>query len=160
MRLISARAALWQRLAYNALVGNTDDHARNHALICEQGEWRLSPVFDIVPTWRASTQLSLSLPYYRNDDGTLSSHISARELVRAAPAFGLTEHVAQTQLLQMAASVQQHWLTTLEQLGAPAHAQAPMSATLSWVQQIAQQAEALSAADMSRPAKPGRGWVR
>ena len=34
-------AALWRRLAFNALVSNTDDHARNHALVFD-GVWRLS----------------------------------------------------------------------------------------------------------------------
>jgi len=38
---------LWQRLAFNALVSNMDDHARNHALIYD-GQWRLSKAFDIV----------------------------------------------------------------------------------------------------------------
>ncbi len=30
------------RMAFNALAGNEDDHARNHAVIWEQGGWRLS----------------------------------------------------------------------------------------------------------------------
>jgi serine/threonine-protein kinase HipA len=40
---------LWQRMAYNALVGNTDDHPRNHALLHDGQTWRLSPAFDITP---------------------------------------------------------------------------------------------------------------
>lgn len=39
--------ALWQRLAFNALVANGDDHPRNHALLYD-GAWRLSSAFDIV----------------------------------------------------------------------------------------------------------------
>lgn len=38
---------LWQRLAFNALVSNGDDHARNHALVYD-GCWSLSKAFDIV----------------------------------------------------------------------------------------------------------------
>lgn len=38
---------IWQRLCFNALVSNTDDHPRNHALIYD-GQWRLSKAFDIV----------------------------------------------------------------------------------------------------------------
>ncbi len=36
----------------NIFIGNTDDHARNHALIYDTVEqvWRLSPVFDVLPT--------------------------------------------------------------------------------------------------------------
>ena len=40
-------AELWQRLVFNALVSNMDDHARNHALIYD-GQWSLSKAFDIV----------------------------------------------------------------------------------------------------------------
>lgn len=40
---------LFQRLLFNALIHNTDDHLRNHAFIGDHNGWRLSPVFDIVP---------------------------------------------------------------------------------------------------------------
>ena len=38
-------------MLFNALIGNDDDHPRNHAIIWCQAEhrWRLSPAFDIVP---------------------------------------------------------------------------------------------------------------
>lgn len=45
---------LWQRMAYNALVGNTDDHPRNHALLHDGQAWRLSPAFDITPIHQGS----------------------------------------------------------------------------------------------------------
>lgn len=42
---------LWFRMIFNILVGNDDDHPRNHAAIYVHNEkrWRLSPAFDIVP---------------------------------------------------------------------------------------------------------------
>lgn len=40
-------AELWQRLVFNALVSNTDDHARNHTVVYD-GLWSLSKAFDIV----------------------------------------------------------------------------------------------------------------
>jgi len=40
---------LWRRMAYNALVGNRDDHPRNHGLINDGSGWRLSKAFDITP---------------------------------------------------------------------------------------------------------------
>lgn len=42
---------LWFRMIFNILVGNDDDHPRNHAAIYVHDEkrWRLSPAFDIVP---------------------------------------------------------------------------------------------------------------
>ncbi len=42
---------LFRRMVFNALVSNTDDHPRNHAMLgTATGEWRLSPVFDLVPS--------------------------------------------------------------------------------------------------------------
>ena len=48
-RWISGEAAcqhdlhdLWRRIAYNALVGNRDDHPRSHGLLHDGTGWRLS----------------------------------------------------------------------------------------------------------------------
>jgi serine/threonine-protein kinase HipA len=40
---------LWQRIVYNILVSNTDDHLRNHGFILTDKGWILSPAFDINP---------------------------------------------------------------------------------------------------------------
>jgi serine/threonine-protein kinase HipA len=42
---------LFGRMIFNAVVGNDDDHPRNHAAmyIQEEARWRLSPAFDVVP---------------------------------------------------------------------------------------------------------------
>lgn len=43
---------LFRRMAFNILVGNTDDHARNHAMIYNTANrsWSLSPAYDVLPT--------------------------------------------------------------------------------------------------------------
>lgn len=40
---------LFKRMCYNALAGNSDDHPRNHAVILIRGQWRLSPMYDVLP---------------------------------------------------------------------------------------------------------------
>jgi serine/threonine-protein kinase HipA len=40
---------LWKRLVLNILVGNKDDHLRNHGFILEKSGWRLSPAYDVNP---------------------------------------------------------------------------------------------------------------
>jgi serine/threonine-protein kinase HipA len=42
---------LFGRMVFNAVVGNDDDHPRNHAVIYDinQMRWRLAPAFDVVP---------------------------------------------------------------------------------------------------------------
>jgi serine/threonine-protein kinase HipA len=42
-------AQLFKRVVFNVLVGNRDDHLRNHGFIREASGWRLSPAFDMNP---------------------------------------------------------------------------------------------------------------
>ena len=41
---------LFRRMVFNALISNTDDHPRNHALLARDVNWRLSPAYDLTPT--------------------------------------------------------------------------------------------------------------
>lgn len=56
LRRIGAPATDWQelfgRMVFNAMVGNDDDHCRNHAVYYRErdGGWRLTPAFDVVPS--------------------------------------------------------------------------------------------------------------
>lgn len=40
---------LFGRMVFNALISNTDDHPRNHALIATTAHWELSPAYDLTP---------------------------------------------------------------------------------------------------------------
>lgn len=39
---------LFARMVFNVLTGNRDDHAKNFSFLCVDGEWRLSPAYDLV----------------------------------------------------------------------------------------------------------------
>lgn len=43
-------AELWYRAMLGALVGNTDDHLRNHGFLRRGRGWVLAPCFDMNPT--------------------------------------------------------------------------------------------------------------
>jgi len=59
---------LFLRMIFNALVGNDDDHPRNHAAIWnqQQRKWRLSKAFDIVPNMVAGSPKRLAMQLSRN----------------------------------------------------------------------------------------------
>ena len=40
---------LFQRMVFNILVTNDDDHLRNHGFLLDGRGWRLSPLYDVVP---------------------------------------------------------------------------------------------------------------
>lgn len=55
LRRVSAQperdaAELFRRMCFNALISNTDDHPRNHAILAWKRGWRLSPAFDLTPS--------------------------------------------------------------------------------------------------------------
>lgn len=46
---------LFDRVVASVVLGNTDDHLRNHGFLADHGSWVLSPVFDVNPSpdlWR------------------------------------------------------------------------------------------------------------
>lgn len=42
-------AELFRRMCFNALISNTDDHPRNHAIVAKDRTWKLSPAYDLTP---------------------------------------------------------------------------------------------------------------
>ncbi|MFB9263019.1 HipA domain-containing protein [Bradyrhizobium erythrophlei] len=40
---------LFRRVCFNALISNTDDHPRNHAILAKDRAWSLSPAYDRTP---------------------------------------------------------------------------------------------------------------
>lgn len=95
--------ALWRRLAFNALVSNTDDHARNHALIRDTEGWRLSPAFDIVAA-PATGPVRLSLQIH---EGSVIA--TPESLVRSAIEMGAEREDAIEALRLMSAKILGGW---------------------------------------------------
>ncbi len=51
---------LLRRVVFNVLVGNTDDHLRNHGFLREPTGWRLAPAYDMNPNpWKRNHALRL-----------------------------------------------------------------------------------------------------
>ncbi len=101
---------LWQRMAFNALVGNTDDHPRNHAFLHDGTTWRLSPAFDITPaqqTTRDPSSVVLAMDVSAGQGRT--SCASIETLLAASVHFGVPTEAAAQWLLATAADVTNHW---------------------------------------------------
>ena len=71
---------LFRRMCFNALISNTDDHPRNHAVIAPDTDWMLSPAYDLTPSMPVSIErrdLALvcgDLGRYAHADNLLSQH--------------------------------------------------------------------------------------
>lgn len=57
------RVELFKRMVFNILVTNNDDHLRNHAFLYDSDArgWRLSPLYDVVPSPVVGTERFLNL---------------------------------------------------------------------------------------------------
>jgi serine/threonine-protein kinase HipA len=63
---------LFQRMCFNALISNTDDHPRNHAIIAKARDWKLSPAYDLTPTPHVSAE-RIELAMVCGDQGRLAN---------------------------------------------------------------------------------------
>lgn len=78
---------LFGRMIFNAMVGNDDDHCRNHAVYYRERDraWRLSPAFDVVPSTEDTPQ-RLQLQLSRG-----SREISRKAILADYRRFGFDE---------------------------------------------------------------------
>jgi len=75
---------LYRRLVFNALVGNTDDHDKNHGVVAgEDGQFRLTPAFDLTISEKLGKQNYLALGF-----GTKGGEISIENLLSECEVFG------------------------------------------------------------------------
>jgi serine/threonine-protein kinase HipA len=103
---------LFRRMAFNILVGNDDDHLRNHAFLFDQRGWRLSPLYDVVPKPRVGSEGRLVLAVGdRGREATLANALTS------AAAFGLKRDEAAALLEELRLQVSARWRTALTDAG-------------------------------------------
>ena len=71
----------FRRMVFNVLAGNQDDHAKNHSFVMDKkGTWRLSPAYDLSPTFGYGHQMSINF----KDKG-----VTEEDLLIMAERFGI-----------------------------------------------------------------------
>lgn len=94
---------LFDRIAVNIAIGNTDDHARNHAAFWDGRRLTLTPAYDIAPQARLGETASQAMAY--GTDGRRASSLPA--LVEVAHEFGVTNGADRVDAI--IAAVREHW---------------------------------------------------
>lgn len=92
---------LWRRMTFNAMVGNIDDHLRNHGFLHDQQGWRLSPAFDINPV---AIQLEKRRHALSFDGERLTP--SLKTCVELAPYFDVDKTMIDYALLKIGKSLE------------------------------------------------------
>lgn len=96
---------LFKRMTFNALISNTDDHPRNHAVIAPGSQWRLSPAYDLTPFPAVSAErrdLALTL-------GDFGRYANAANLLSQCARFMLDRDEAATIIDDLELRVRTRW---------------------------------------------------
>ena len=96
---------LFGRMCFNALISNTDDHPRNHAVIAKEKNWRLSPAYDLTPALPISIERR-DLAMICGDQGRFAN---ADNLLSQHARFLLGREQAEAILFEMESFVKSHW---------------------------------------------------
>ena len=102
---------LWRRVVFNVMVGNLDDHLRNHGFLYDHdNKWRLSPAYDLNPV--PLTEKARELTTWISEEGPDADLDLARA---AAPYFALDLVRANTIVDEVAAALDE-WQQMARQL--------------------------------------------
>ncbi len=106
-------AELFRRMCFNALISNTDDHPRNHALIAADRYWRLSPAYDLTPAPLVSTERR-DLAMECGDFGRFANR---ENLLSQCRRFHLDPDAARRIIDDMEATVRDSWYSVARAQG-------------------------------------------
>jgi serine/threonine-protein kinase HipA len=103
---------LYKRMVFNILVGNTDDHARNHAAFWDGRQLRLTPAYDICPQARNNPEANQAI--YIADQNRRSQ----LEVCRlAARHFLLRDEEARAIIDGQVAAIRDNWQAVCDEAG-------------------------------------------
>ncbi len=104
---------LFSRIVFNIVVGNTDDHARNHAAFWDGERLELTPAYDICPQARAGGEQSQAMAI--GPDGDRLSQFAT--CVRAAHHYDLSEAEARRIINHQTQVVTERWDEVADDVG-------------------------------------------
>jgi serine/threonine-protein kinase HipA len=103
--------ALLERIILNILIGNTDDHARNHAVFWDGRHVELTPAYDLCPQLRTGREANQAMDIGRAASsvvqGTRASNRST--IIAAAADYGVTPAEAANMFDRQADIIQAQW---------------------------------------------------
>lgn len=113
---------LFRRVAFNILIGNHDDHFRNHGFLLRKDGWELSPAYDLNPTNQKNQVLSVT-PY--------SNDSSLKNLLQASEYYLINKNKAE-QIIQEVVIAVRNWRQVAKNSGIPQSEQERFSARFGW----------------------------
>jgi len=97
---------LFKRIVFNILIGNTDDHARNHAAFWDGTALSLTPAYDICPQARTGQIASQAM----NLEGKQGNHSTLVNALSICHDYKREETEAKEIINTLIAVINDHWL--------------------------------------------------
>jgi len=105
---------LFRRMVFNILVGNIDDHAKNHATFWD-GRWlRLTPAYDLSPMPRVGQETAQAM-----EIGAFGRSATIANALSQSGRFGLTAERAVAIVDEMESNIAQHWRAEFQACDVP-----------------------------------------
>ncbi len=101
---------LYKRLVFNILIGNNDDHARNHAAFWDGKMLKLTPAYDICPQPRTGRTASQAMLIHGNNRMS-----QLKECINSAAQFQLSRKEAIGIIEKIAISIVDNWKNVCEE---------------------------------------------
>jgi len=98
---------LYQRIVFNILIGNTDDHARNHAAFWDGMALSLTPAYDICPQSRTG-QIATQAMNLEGKQARYSTLVNALSICHH---YDLSEARARNMINTLISVINDNWLT-------------------------------------------------
>lgn len=108
---------LFKRMCFNALISNTDDHPRNHAILAKNRDWRLSPAYDLTP----ATPISLEHRDLAMTGGDAGRFANAENILSQSRRFLLKREDAELIVSDMEKRVRETWYQEARNAGVSEH---------------------------------------
>ena len=109
---VADKEELFTRIVFNILVGNTDDHARNHAAFWDGRQLALTPAYDILPQRRTTRTANLAMALA---DGSRAAQLANAAAI--APVFGISGPAFRRIRERLVGTIVQHWLDVCDEAG-------------------------------------------
>jgi serine/threonine-protein kinase HipA len=103
---------LFDRIAFNIAVGNSDDHARNHAAFWDGDQLTLTPAYDLAPGSRHGETATQAMAF--DYDGKVRASTFAA-LLSQASVYGLSQRAARERIGRLVESVRAGWQDAADQ---------------------------------------------
>jgi len=102
---------LYKRLIFNVVIGNNDDHARNHSAFWDGKALELTPAYDLCPQSRTGFETTQAMAL-EGSEGNLSKLTNVLSICNK---FQISPQVARDDMEAMIATVKENWSSVCDE---------------------------------------------